>query len=168
MPVCSSLFPSLGRTVTAPFTLSPSRYNGAFSRLFLSSFTSTVGRSSVSSSTMSMSTGVEKKYDIVVECYAQARSKSSSCALARESGFRCCRQRSAVGGQLRALPGAKTSIKLAQWCWIDWERCRCRKLWDKRELVQAQRRCECKSDEVELQVAAATSGPLGILGAVHD
>ena len=65
MPVCSSLLPSLGRIVTAPFTDSPSIYRGAFSRLFLSSFISIIVLSSVSSRTMSMSTGVEKKYDIL-------------------------------------------------------------------------------------------------------
>jgi hypothetical protein len=61
MPVCSNRRPSLGLTVTAPFTDSPSMYSGAFSRLFLSSLTSTVCRSSASSRTMSISTGVEKK-----------------------------------------------------------------------------------------------------------
>lgn len=40
-------------------------YKGAFSLLFLSSFTSTIDRSSESSRTISMSTGVEKKYDMV-------------------------------------------------------------------------------------------------------
>ena len=65
MPVCSSLLPSLGRIVTAPFTDSPSIYKGAFSLLFLSSFMSIIVLSSVSSRTMSMSTGVEKKYDIL-------------------------------------------------------------------------------------------------------
>ena len=61
MPVCSSLLPSFGLIVTAPLTVSPSRYNGAFSRRFLSSLTSTVGLSSVSWRTMSMSSGVEKE-----------------------------------------------------------------------------------------------------------
>jgi hypothetical protein len=61
MPVCSSRLPSLGRTVTWPLTDSPSRYNGTFSLRLLSSLTSTAERSSRSSSTMSISTGVEKK-----------------------------------------------------------------------------------------------------------
>lgn len=65
MPVCSSRFPSFGRTVIAPLTDSPSIKSGAFSRLFLSSLTSTMDRSSVSARTTSMSTGVEKKYDIL-------------------------------------------------------------------------------------------------------
>ena len=65
MPICSNRFPSLGLIVTAPLIDSPSAYNGAFSLRFLSNFMSTVGLSSVSSRTMSMSTGVEKKYDIV-------------------------------------------------------------------------------------------------------
>lgn len=65
MPVCSSRLPSLGRTVTAPLTDSPSMYSGAFSRRFLSSLTSTMDRSSASSRTISMSTGVAKKYDMV-------------------------------------------------------------------------------------------------------
>jgi len=65
MPVCSSRLPSLGLTVTWPLTDSPSRYSGTFSLRFLSSFTSTAERSSRSSSTMSMSTGVEKKYDML-------------------------------------------------------------------------------------------------------
>jgi hypothetical protein len=63
MPVCSNRLPSFGRTVTAPLTDSPSIYSGAFSRRFLSSLTSTIDRSSASSSTMSISTGVAKKYD---------------------------------------------------------------------------------------------------------
>lgn len=61
IPVCSRRFPSLGRTVTAPLTDSPSMYSGAFSRRFLSSLTSTICLSSAFSRTMSMSTGVEKK-----------------------------------------------------------------------------------------------------------
>lgn len=65
IPVCSNLLPSLGRIVTAPLTVSPSRYSRHFSRLFLSNFTSTVDRSSVSWRTMSMSRGVEnEKSDI--------------------------------------------------------------------------------------------------------
>jgi len=66
MPVCSNLLPSFGLIVTAPFTDSPSMYRGAFSRLFFSSFMSIICLSSVSSSrSMSMSTGVEKKYDMI-------------------------------------------------------------------------------------------------------
>jgi hypothetical protein len=65
MPVCSRRLPSFGRTVTAPLTDSPSMNRGAFSRRFLSSLTSTMDRSSASSRTMSMSTGVAKKYDIL-------------------------------------------------------------------------------------------------------
>lgn len=65
MPVCSNRLPSLGLTVTCPLTDSPSRYSGTFSLRFLSSLTSTAERSSRSSRTMSMSTGVEKKYDMV-------------------------------------------------------------------------------------------------------
>lgn len=65
IPKCSSLFPSLGLTVTAPLTLSPSIYSGAFSLRFLSSLTSTICRSLVSSSTISISTGVLKKYDML-------------------------------------------------------------------------------------------------------
>lgn len=64
-PVCSRRLPSFGRTVTAPLTDSPSMYSGAFSRRFLSSFTSTIARSSASSRTTSMSTGVAKKYDML-------------------------------------------------------------------------------------------------------
>ncbi len=56
-----SRLPSFGRTVTAPLTDSPSIYSGAFSRRFLSSLTSTIDRSSASSSTTSISTGVAKK-----------------------------------------------------------------------------------------------------------
>lgn len=67
MPVCSNLLPSLGRMVTAPLTVSPSRYSRHFSRLFLSSLTSTVGRSSESWRTMSMSSGVEKEKSDMVE-----------------------------------------------------------------------------------------------------
>lgn len=67
--MCSSLFPSLGRTVTTPRTLSPSMYSGAFSRRFLSCFTSTICRSSDESSTMSMSTGVLKRNAIAGECF---------------------------------------------------------------------------------------------------
>ena len=73
MPVCSSLLPSLGRIVTAPFTDSPSIYKGAFSRRFLSSFMSIIVLSSVSSRTMSMSTGVEKKYDILATSTSNAK-----------------------------------------------------------------------------------------------
>ena len=65
MPVCSNRLPSLGLIVTAPLTDSPSIYKGAFSLRFLSNFMSTVDLSSESSKTMSISTGVEKKYDIV-------------------------------------------------------------------------------------------------------
>jgi hypothetical protein len=61
IPVCSSRLPSFGRTVTDPLTDSPSMYRGAFSRLFLSSRTSTDCLSSPSSRTTSISTGVEKK-----------------------------------------------------------------------------------------------------------
>lgn len=68
MPVCSSLLPSFGRTVTAPLTDSPSIKRGAFSRRFLSSLTSTIERSSVSSRTTSISTGVAKKYDMADNC----------------------------------------------------------------------------------------------------
>jgi len=58
IPVCSNRFPSFGRIVTVPLTVSPSRYSGAFSlRPDLSTLISTVGRSSVSSRTMSISTG---------------------------------------------------------------------------------------------------------------
>lgn len=66
IPVCSRRFPSFGRTVTAPLTDSPSMYRGAFSLRPLSSLTSTVCRSSLSSSTTSMSTGVEKNKDAML------------------------------------------------------------------------------------------------------
>jgi len=65
IPVCSNLFPSFGRIVTAPFTDSPSLYSGAFSLRPFSVFISTICRSSPSSRTISMSTGVEKKYAIL-------------------------------------------------------------------------------------------------------
>ena len=67
IPVCSNLFPSLGRIVTAPLTDSPSLYSGAFSLRPFSVFISTICRSSPSSRTMSISTGVEKKYAILTE-----------------------------------------------------------------------------------------------------
>ena len=67
IPVCSNLLPSFGRIVTPPLTDSPSKYSGAFSRLFFSSFRSIICRSSVSSRTISMSSGVEKKYDMVAQ-----------------------------------------------------------------------------------------------------
>src|SRR5699024_2930583 len=72
IPVCSNLFPSFGLTVTAPLTDSPSIYSGAFSFRFLSSFISTDGLSSLSSRTISMSTGVEKKNEdiVFVDCFA--------------------------------------------------------------------------------------------------
>ena len=60
--------------MTAPFTDSPSIYKGAFSRRFLSSFMSIIVLSSVSSRTMSMSTGVEKKYDILATSTSNANS----------------------------------------------------------------------------------------------
>lgn len=69
IPVCSNLFPSLGRTVTVPLTDSPSMYKGAFSLLFLSSFMSTTALSSVSSRTMSISTAVPKKSDMSDEVW---------------------------------------------------------------------------------------------------
>ncbi len=78
MPVCSKRLPSLGLIVTAPLTDSPSIYSGAFSRRFLSSRMSTMDRSSPSSNTMSMSTGVAKKYDMVCVCMSLRESGSGS------------------------------------------------------------------------------------------
>lgn len=79
IPVCSNRLPSFGRIVTAPLTDSPSIYKGAFSLLFLSSLTSTVCLSSVSSRTMSMSTGVEKKNEDMLRKGARARGWSQRC-----------------------------------------------------------------------------------------
>lgn len=78
IPVCSNRLPSFGLIVTAPLTDSPSIYSGAFSRLFLSSLTSTLCLSSVSSRTMSMSTGVEKKKDDMSEEGAMSKLSGSS------------------------------------------------------------------------------------------
>lgn len=86
MPVCSNLLPSLGLTVTAPFTDSPSIYNGTFSLLFLSCRTSTMARSSPSSRTMSMSTGVEKKYDIMLGSPEHSTEEHQQCV---EMGMSC-------------------------------------------------------------------------------
>lgn len=82
IPVCSSLLPSLGLIVTAPLTDSPSMYNGAFSRRFLSNLRSTIAFSSLSSRTMSMSTGVEKKYDMMTNgtYFKRVRLLCSSCS----------------------------------------------------------------------------------------
>ncbi len=73
IPVCSSLFPSFGLMVTPPLTDSPSMYRGAFSLRFFSSFMSIIVLSSVSSRTMSMSRGVEKKYDMAMKCPDRGR-----------------------------------------------------------------------------------------------
>lgn len=70
MPVCSKRLPSFGLIVTAPLTDSPSMYRGTRSRRPLSSLTSTDWRSSRSSRTMSISTGVEKKREAMV-CSAE-------------------------------------------------------------------------------------------------
>lgn len=59
--------------VTCPLTDSPSRYSGTFSFLFLSSFTSTAGRSSRSSRTISISTGVDQNNDIAAGAAPFAR-----------------------------------------------------------------------------------------------
>ena len=67
MPVCSNRFPSLGLTVTAPLTDSPSIYRGARSLRPLSTLMSTDCRSSLSSRTMSISTGVEKKSEAMFQ-----------------------------------------------------------------------------------------------------
>jgi len=84
MPVCSSRLPSFGLIVTAPFTDSPSIYRGAFSRRFFSNFMSIICLSSVSSSrSMSISTGVEKKYDMMAngDCRVVRKKKFHSTSI---------------------------------------------------------------------------------------
>jgi hypothetical protein len=109
MPVCSNRRPSLGLTVTAPFTDSPSMYSGAFSRLFLSSLTSTVCRSSASSRTMSISTGVEKKKedmtltpsDWALQEALSIRSSTVACVRLACYSQRCWTRRKALLWHLR-------------------------------------------------------------------
>src|SRR5271168_800243 len=62
IPVCSNFLPSFGRTMTDPFTDSPSLYSGAFSlRSFPPVLNSTMSRASSPSSRISMShTGLKK------------------------------------------------------------------------------------------------------------
>jgi hypothetical protein len=62
IPVCSSFFPSFGRTMTVPLTDSPSLYNGAFSFLsFPPVLNSTMSRASSPSRRISIShTGLKK------------------------------------------------------------------------------------------------------------
>jgi len=85
IPVCSNLFPSFGRIVTAPFTDSPSLYSGAFSLRPFSVFISTICRSSPSSRTISISTGVEKKYAILPGSFQLPPKPLGSCVGGRAS-----------------------------------------------------------------------------------
>lgn len=83
MPVCSSLLPSFGLIVTPPLTDSPSMYNGAFSRRPLSSFISIIVLSSASSRMMSISTGVEKKYDMTPSCNGRLVFEEELCTIVK-------------------------------------------------------------------------------------